>query len=318
MNMAMNPNKALWQKGDFTRIAATMRESGEALVHQLGIGKGMKVLDLGCGDGTTALPAAKLGADVLGVDIASNLVKAGNKRAQEHGFHFQRFQGVASRFNKSDKTLDFIGSNSLRPHKCRIARSNEPGDGQHVAILLALRNEDGLPGGNCGFQFRQSVEHAPHALQIPNPLAGLGRVGAALPKSLRFVPHALEQERAAFISVVVRRHDAAPGSILTGGALRIEVGEFQSHCGRDGFGVAASVTMDQNTTVLPFGDAQTRCAVIVRRTACLRRDTGSFYSSQSCKEFRDVHAASFCVRALRFLAAAPAGDFENSPAAARV
>lgn len=66
----MNPNKALWEKGDFTCIAATMRESGEALVRRLGIRKGLKVLDLGCGDGTTALPAAALGAEVLGVDIA--------------------------------------------------------------------------------------------------------------------------------------------------------------------------------------------------------------------------------------------------------
>jgi 2-polyprenyl-3-methyl-5-hydroxy-6-metoxy-1,4-benzoquinol methylase len=72
----MNPNKALWEKGDFTRIAATMRESGDTLVSTLGITSGLKVLDLGCGDGTTALPAAKLGADVLGVDIARNLVEA--------------------------------------------------------------------------------------------------------------------------------------------------------------------------------------------------------------------------------------------------
>src|SRR5258705_9862802 len=69
----MNPNKALWEKGDFTRIAQSMRESGEALVNSLGVSKGQKVLDLGCGDGTTALPEARLGADVLGVDIASNL-----------------------------------------------------------------------------------------------------------------------------------------------------------------------------------------------------------------------------------------------------
>lgn len=77
----VNPNKALWEKGDFTRIAATMRESGESLVAQLGISKGMRVLDLGCGDGTTAIPAARLGAKVLGVDIAANLVKAGTLRA---------------------------------------------------------------------------------------------------------------------------------------------------------------------------------------------------------------------------------------------
>src|SRR4026209_2564202 len=88
----MNANKALWEKGDFTRIAATMRESGEELVRRLGIKKGMKVLDLGCGDGTTALPAAKLGADVLGVDIASNLVQAGNRRAKEMDLWNCRFQ----------------------------------------------------------------------------------------------------------------------------------------------------------------------------------------------------------------------------------
>lgn len=88
----MNPNKALWEKGDFTRIAETMRESGAALVNKLGITKGLKVLDLGCGDGTTAIPAAKLGADVLGVDIARNLVEAGNKRVKEEGLTNCTFQ----------------------------------------------------------------------------------------------------------------------------------------------------------------------------------------------------------------------------------
>ncbi len=73
---ATNPNKALWEKGDFTRIAASMRESAEELVAQLQITDGLEVLDLGCGDGTTAIPAARLGANVLGVDIASNLVGA--------------------------------------------------------------------------------------------------------------------------------------------------------------------------------------------------------------------------------------------------
>lgn len=81
----VNPNKALWEKGDFTRIADTMRESGTELVERLNIHKGLDVLDLGCGDGTTAIPAARLGANVLGVDIARNLVEAGNKRAKEEG-----------------------------------------------------------------------------------------------------------------------------------------------------------------------------------------------------------------------------------------
>lgn len=88
----MNPNKALWEKGDFTRIASSMRESGESLVQSYGITEGLRVLELGCGDGTTALPAARLGADVLGVDIARNLVAAGNRRAEEAGLSNLRFQ----------------------------------------------------------------------------------------------------------------------------------------------------------------------------------------------------------------------------------
>jgi len=88
----VNPNKALWEKGDFTRLAETMRESGSNLIKSLGISKGMEILDLGCGDGTTAIPAARLGADVLGVDIARNLVAAGNNRAKQAGLSNCRFQ----------------------------------------------------------------------------------------------------------------------------------------------------------------------------------------------------------------------------------
>ena len=108
----MNPNKALWEKGDFTRIAASMRESGEAVVAGLGITPGLKVLDLGCGDGTTALPAARLGADVLGVDIASNLVEAGNRRAQAEGLTNCRFQeGDATNLSElADRSFDLVVS----------------------------------------------------------------------------------------------------------------------------------------------------------------------------------------------------------------
>jgi SAM-dependent methyltransferase len=108
----MNPNKALWEKGDFTRIAETMRESGEALVERIGISRGMKVLDLGCGDGTTALPAAQLGAEVLGVDIAANLVEAGRKRAAERGLANLTFQeGDASNLEGlPDKSFHLVVS----------------------------------------------------------------------------------------------------------------------------------------------------------------------------------------------------------------
>jgi SAM-dependent methyltransferase len=106
----MNPNQALWEKGDFTRIAETMRDSGEALVKDLDITNGLRVLDLGCGDGTTALPAARLGADVLGVDIARNLVAAGNQRATDAGLTNCRFQeGDASDLRDlDDETFDLV------------------------------------------------------------------------------------------------------------------------------------------------------------------------------------------------------------------
>ena len=108
----MNPNKALWEKGDFTRIAESMRESGEALVSKLGITRAMKVLDLGCGDGTTAIPEAKLGAAVLAVDIAQNLVEAGNRRAKEQGLKNCKFQeGDASDLHElKDQSFDLVVS----------------------------------------------------------------------------------------------------------------------------------------------------------------------------------------------------------------
>lgn len=108
----MNPNKALWEKGDFTQIAETMRESGAALVAELGITRGLTVLDLGCGDGTTAIPEAKLGASVLGVDIASNLVEAGNRRAEAEGLTHCTFQeGDASDLHAlADQSFDRVVS----------------------------------------------------------------------------------------------------------------------------------------------------------------------------------------------------------------
>ncbi len=108
----MNANKELWEKGDFTRIAESMRESGEALVAELGVTEGLKVLDLGCGDGTTAVPAAQLGADVLGVDVAANLVAAGNARAQALGLTNCRFQeGDASHLSGlDDESFDLVVS----------------------------------------------------------------------------------------------------------------------------------------------------------------------------------------------------------------
>ncbi|MBM3517344.1 MAG: class I SAM-dependent methyltransferase [Alphaproteobacteria bacterium] len=108
----MNPNKVLWEKGDFTRIARSMRKSGETVVNGLGITNGLKIPDLGCGDGTTAIPAARRGAQVLGVDIARNLVEAGSQRAREEGLANCRFQeGDACNLSElTDGSFDLVVS----------------------------------------------------------------------------------------------------------------------------------------------------------------------------------------------------------------
>ena len=124
---AKNPNKALWEKGDFTEIAAFMRQSGEAVVESLGVTPQLSALDLGCGDGTTALPLACLGADVTGVDIARNLVEAGNKRAAEAGLHRLKFhEGDACNLegvddDSFDLTLSVFGA-MFAPKPFEVAR----------------------------------------------------------------------------------------------------------------------------------------------------------------------------------------------------
>jgi len=112
----MNPNKALWEKGDFTEIAAFMRQSGGAFAKSLELTPALRVLDLGCGDGTTALPLANLGAEVVGIDIARNLVDAGNRRAAAAGLTRLKFrEGDASNLegvndHSFDVTVSMFGA----------------------------------------------------------------------------------------------------------------------------------------------------------------------------------------------------------------
>ncbi|MEZ4873105.1 MAG: class I SAM-dependent methyltransferase [Bdellovibrionales bacterium] len=108
----ISPNQALWEKGDFTKISVSMIESGEHIVSGIGIEEGMAVLDLGCGDGTTAVPAAKRGANVLGVDISRNLVEAGNRRAQREGLSNLKIEhgNACALVNQKDNSFDRVVS----------------------------------------------------------------------------------------------------------------------------------------------------------------------------------------------------------------
>ena len=156
--MDMNANKMLWEKGDFTQLAQTMRKSGEALVASLGITKDHTILDLGCGDGTTAIPAAKLAASVLGVDIAKNLVEAGNKRVTEEALtncSFQEGDAIALvdlKDNSFDLVISIFGAMfapkpfDVAKEMVRVAKSGGkiilgnwiPGDPTLVAQILRI------------------------------------------------------------------------------------------------------------------------------------------------------------------------------------
>ncbi len=158
MTPSINPNQALWEKGDFTRLAATMRESGAALIQRIGVKPSQKVLDLGCGDGTTAVPAAKLGAQVRGVDIARNLVEAGVRRARDLGLTNCSFEvGDACSLRavpdrSVDLTISIFGAMfAPKPHDVaremvRVTRSGGrivmgnwiPGDATLVAQILKI------------------------------------------------------------------------------------------------------------------------------------------------------------------------------------
>jgi SAM-dependent methyltransferase len=218
-----NPNKELWEKGDFTRIAASMRESGEELVGGLGIRPGTRVLDLGCGDGTTALPAARLGADVLGVDIAANLVAAGNERAAAAGLGNLRFQeGDASDLaDLPDDSFDLVVSIfgamfAPRPfdvarEMVRVARPGGrivmgnwiPGDPTLVAQILKISGAYSPPPPE-GFV-------SPVTWGVENDV--LERFAAA-----RIAPARVATERANWTFV----HPGAPGELL---------GEFRDYYG---------------------------------------------------------------------------------------
>ena len=177
----MNPNKMLWEKGDFTRIASSMRESGEALIGTLGITKGLKVLDLGCGDGTTAIPAAKRGAHVLGVDIASNLVEAGNRRVKEMGLTNIRFEeGDAS-------GLEGLRDDQLRPRRQHLRRNVRPetlrcreGDGPRDPTRWAdrhgeLDSQRSDPGRPDPQDQQRLYAAAPRGLRQPDDMGRRGQ-----------------------------------------------------------------------------------------------------------------------------------------------
>src|SRR5215475_12691933 len=100
--------KATWMAGDFGMMAARMTKPAEAFVSRLPITPGARVLDVACGTGNTAIPAAKAGATVTGVDIASNLLEQARQRAQEAGVAAEFREGDAEQLDFADGSFDVV------------------------------------------------------------------------------------------------------------------------------------------------------------------------------------------------------------------
>ena len=205
----MNANKELWEQGDFTRIATTMRDSGAALVKELGITNSMQVLDLGSGDGTTALPTARLGAEVLGVDIAANLVEAGNRRAEDHGLTNLRFEeGDASDlFELADESFDLVVSifGAMFAPEPSV---RGPGDGAGHASRRTDRDGELDPrrpdaGGADPPHQRRILAAAARGLREPDDVGGGGRGGGAVHRRRRAGPaHLCARDTYTFVAPV--------------------------------------------------------------------------------------------------------------------
>jgi ubiquinone/menaquinone biosynthesis C-methylase UbiE len=100
--------KSTWMAGDFSQIAKAIETTAEAFVDRLNVQPGMKVLDVACGSGNLAIPAAKKGADVTGVDIADNLIDSANSRAEAEGVAARFEVGDAEALPYEDNTFDVV------------------------------------------------------------------------------------------------------------------------------------------------------------------------------------------------------------------
>lgn len=160
--------KATWMAGDFGRIASFTAQEGENFVARLGIKAGSKVLDVACGTGNTAIPSARAGADVVGVDIATNLLEQARERAAAENLSIRFQEGDAENLPFPDNAFDavvtmFGAMFAPRPEKvaAELMRVCRPGG------VIAMANWS--PQGFVGQNFQVMAKMVPPP-PIPSPL----------------------------------------------------------------------------------------------------------------------------------------------------
>jgi ubiquinone/menaquinone biosynthesis C-methylase UbiE len=161
--------RATWIAGDFGEIARSYAAGAEEFVRGLNLQPGMRVLDVACGTGNLALPAARLGAVVTGVDIAPNLVEQARENAKREGLTIQFDEGDAEKLPYEDASFDavitmFGAMFAPRPElvAAELKRVCRPGG------FIAMANW--TPTGFIGQMFKIVASHVPPPPNMPSPV----------------------------------------------------------------------------------------------------------------------------------------------------
>lgn len=161
--------KAMWMAGDYGHFARFLEPGAMPFFEAMGIARGERVLDVACGAGQLSLPAARAGAVVTGVDIATNLIDQAKKRALEAGLSIEFVEGDAEALALPDAGFDVVFSligAMFAPRPERVAseflRVCRPGG------RIAMGNW--TPGGFIGQMFKLTAAHVPPPPGMPSPV----------------------------------------------------------------------------------------------------------------------------------------------------
>jgi SAM-dependent methyltransferase len=160
--------KVTWMSGDYAKFATYLVDGAMDFLTSCNIPPGTKVLDVACGAGQTAIPMARQGIQVTGVDIATNLIEEARRRAHAEGLQVQLDEGDAEQLPYGDGSFDVVFSLigamfAPQPHKvaAEMARVCRPGG----RILMA----NWTPSGFVGQMFKTIGAHVPPPQGMPAP-----------------------------------------------------------------------------------------------------------------------------------------------------
>lgn len=161
--------KATWMSGDYGHFAKYLERGALEFLDRLAIAPGTRMLDVACGAGQIAIPAARAGVKVTGIDIAANLIEQANRRAQAEGLDVRFEEGDAEALPYADASFDLVVSLigamfAPRPEMvaAELLRVCRPGG------RIAMANW--TPEGHVGQMFKIIGKHVPPPALMPSPL----------------------------------------------------------------------------------------------------------------------------------------------------